>query len=66
MIAAIVTGGAIVVMGAAMMPAVPALTAAVALAGTEFKVDNVVAWAVPAVIVPAIGLAFPRELFITC
>jgi hypothetical protein len=54
--AAVVTAMVSVVMAAVVMPAMPALTAAPACAVVEFVADDVPTGAVPAVVVPTVGI----------
>jgi hypothetical protein len=49
-----------VVVAAVMMPAMPALAAAKADANNQFVADDVPAGAVPAVVVPTVGIAIPH------
>ncbi len=53
-----------VTMAAVMMPTTPAFAAAVTLARVEFKVDNVVARTVPAIVVPSVCLAVPGKFLV--
>jgi hypothetical protein len=49
-----------VVVAAMMMPAMPALAAAKADANNQFVADDVPAGAVPAIVVPTVGIAIPH------
>ncbi len=49
-----------VVVAAVMMPAMPALAAAKADANNQFVADDVPAGAIPAVVVPTVGIAIPH------
>ena len=57
--AAVVTAMVSVVMAAVVMPAMPALTAAPAYAVVEFVADDVPTGAVPAVVIPTVGITVP-------
>ncbi len=54
----------VMVVAAVMMPVMPALMAAPARAHNKLEVYDIPARAVPAVVVPAVILAFPREFLI--
>jgi len=56
MMTAVMTAMVSVVMAAVVMPAMPALTAAPAYAVVEFVADDVPTGAVPAVVVPTVGI----------
>ena len=59
MMTAVMTAMVSVVMAAVVMPATPALTAAPAYAVVEFVADDVPTGAVPAVVVPTVGITVP-------
>jgi hypothetical protein len=51
---------AVVVVAAVMMPTMPALAAAKADANNQFVADDVPARAIPAIVVPTVGIAIPH------
>ncbi len=59
MMTAVMTAMVSVVMAAVVMPATPALTAAPAYAVVEFVADDVPTGAVPAVVIPTVGITVP-------